>query len=508
MFYKIFHTLVLSVIPALTLYSNNLDRVSFSETIIPMLVILSASLTGLWVIHRLTRNIECSALIVTIWLVVILNFAPIWMLLIFLTQTIFSPTKFAICLILCSVLTSYFIIRRRWAGQLVIKFLNTLATSLIVFLIAGLVYRGFVSLDTEKIELTDNPFASTIAENEHYPDVYYIITDSYTGNNILKEKFEYDNSGFTNFLEEKGFYVAYNSRSNYCSTDLSLSCSLNMSYLNLIDGNRKSYNSVEHQISLIHNSRVRRILEKIGYKSIAFSSGYLVTDFKDFDTFFTDSIINKEFLDVLLCSTIFPYLELPFFNLTVVQTDSHRHKIKRALTEMPRIKKTDSPVFVLVHIVCPHAPFVFGKNGEELVPKYFSYADGNSWIGEKSLYKKSYAKQVEYLNTMLKDCINKLMQDTVRDKIILLQADHGSGLGHHYTDIDQCDLNDRFSILNAIYLPDKDYRRFYQELSPVNNFRLVLGKILGKQAELLEDRSFYSPSCQRFDFVDVTERLE
>jgi len=330
------------------------------------------------------------------------------------------------------------------------------------------------------------------------------ITLSQTVILVLKEKFGYDNSGFTDFLEDQDFFVAYNSRSNYCATDLSLASSLNLSYLELKGVDRTKYNAGGHLMRLIHNSRVRSILEELGYRTVAFSSGYLVTDLKTVDEYYNGSYVNKELLDILLRTSMLTHIRSPYIDLAAYQADVHRAKIRGAINDLPDIKKQDAPIFALIHIVCPHAPFVFGKNGEELDLRMFSYIDASDWGADKGLYKTLYADQLHYLNGKLKDCIGRLIKDKSREEIIILQADHGSGLGHHYEDIKQCDLNERFSILNAIYLPDQYYEGFYNGMSPVNNFRLVLGKILGQKPELLADRSFYSSCKNRFDFVEVT----
>ena len=66
------------------------------------------------------------------------------------------------------------------------------------------------------------------------PDIYYLILDGYANSSTLKEVYGYDNQGFEDYLEEKGFKVASESRSNYAITALSLASSLNMEYINYL----------------------------------------------------------------------------------------------------------------------------------------------------------------------------------------------------------------------------------------------------------------------------------
>ena len=48
------------------------------------------------------------------------------------------------------------------------------------------------------------------------------------------------------------------------------------------------------------------------------------------------------------------------------------------------------------------------------------------------------------------------------------------------------------SILNAYYFPGGRYEGLYQDISPVNSFRVVLNTFFGAKLPLLPDRSFFS----------------
>ena len=51
-------------------------------------------------------------------------------------------------------------------------------------------------------------------------DIYYIIVDGYASSSTLEEIYGYDNHEFTDYLTERGFYVASESRSNYAKSTL------------------------------------------------------------------------------------------------------------------------------------------------------------------------------------------------------------------------------------------------------------------------------------------------
>jgi hypothetical protein len=60
-------------------------------------------------------------------------------------------------------------------------------------------------------------------------------------------------------------------------------------------------------------------------------------------------------------------------------------------------------------------------------------------------------------------------------------------------------------ILNAIYLPDAAYEHLYEDITPVNTFRLLLKQYLGADLALLDDRCFYSFYSKPYAFTDVTD---
>ncbi len=89
--------------------------------------------------------------------------------------------------------------------------------------------------------------------------------DAYTSNGVLKEYFDFDNSAFTDYLKEKGFYVADKAISNYGQTVLSIPSALNMSYLDsIVDVLGEEHKSRWPMADVLNNNRVLNILEGKG----------------------------------------------------------------------------------------------------------------------------------------------------------------------------------------------------------------------------------------------------
>lgn len=59
---------------------------------------------------------------------------------------------------------------------------------------------------------------SDVHLNKNARDIYYIVVDGYGREDILGDIYGFDNSEFITFLDEEGFYVAEESKSNYIQT--------------------------------------------------------------------------------------------------------------------------------------------------------------------------------------------------------------------------------------------------------------------------------------------------
>jgi hypothetical protein len=106
-------------------------------------------------------------------------------------------------------------------------------------------------------------------------DVYLIVLDSYTREDALRRDYNFDNSHFLESLRSMGFYIADCSRVNDPNTHGSLATTLNMDYQTTLNSNLmdQGFNPNDVWI-LIRHSQVRILLESIGYKTIAFDSGF------------------------------------------------------------------------------------------------------------------------------------------------------------------------------------------------------------------------------------------
>ena len=358
----------------------------------------------------------------------------------------------------------------------------------------------------EKMQVAAGPDAESHLVQQ--PNIYYIIVDGYARQDVLQRYYDLDNEPFLRALEERGFYVARRSQSNYGQTYLSLSSSLNSTYLDDL-ARRVGTDSGDRAPlrEMIANNRAAAFLRQRGYAFVAFSSGYTGTEIPEADVYLEPPGAMSELGQLLRASTPLPTLD-EALGRGDLRHRAHRGRVEFTLGELPRAARKHEPAFVFAHVFSPHPPFVFGPNGETRgMEKEFSTSDGGPFKGDdKAEYVRGYHDQVQFLNRRLLEAIDGVLASK-RPSIIVLQGDHGPGSCWEHANLARSDPRERFSILNAYYFPDRHYGRLYQEIHPVNSFKIIFNQYFHAAEPLLEERSYASTWTRPYAFVDVTETV-
>jgi hypothetical protein len=417
-----------------------------------------------------------------------------------------------------------------WVG-LKMKSLR-IATQFFAFISVAAIIPPAYQVLSRSVQINSNPvnvqtntipsFGDTAFLGTTLPDIYYIILDGYARADVLKELYGYDNSDFLRFLTDRGFYVAERSKSNYSLTVLSLSSSLNMDYIQVLKNPNTSTTGFDKILrELIQHSQVRKFLETAGYQTLAFDTGFPHTQIFDADYYWVappskTRVFSNAFETLLAETTILRSL----FDLCLVDSkiarlglfcpdyESHQNRVLYILSKLKEVTKLDGNFFVFAHIISPHPPFVFGKQGELQSPNTsFSFNDGDHFRGTQEEYLQKYVAQLQFLNSQLKGAIDNILEASTNPPIIILQADHGPGAYLEWESLEQSNIKERMSILNAFYFPDGNYEALYPTITPANTFRIVINHHLNTQFKLLDDRSYFSTFKNRYDFIDITDRI-
>ena len=399
---------------------------------------------------------------------------------------------------------------RRLSGELpALTSVFNLAAAILVILPLTQIIQAEIRSIFADFELPDPAGASSalkITSEGRPPDIYYIIADAYSRDDYLLSNYGHDNSDFLEALEELGFYVARCSQSNYSQTSLSLTSSMNLNYLEDLSDEFRPGNYYTHGLdALIWGNRVQQELRALGYSVVAFETGFFWTQLEDAEHYYEvpkrgtlASILSvsgiNEFEALLIQNTGFRLLTdaasatgvlsqaLPSFG------SIYRERTLYVLgqLEAEQVPALRGPKFVFVHLIAPHFPYIFDREGE-----FFN-------VETEPSDKEPYINQLIYLNGRLEQIIRDILKTAATPPIIVLQADHGNQFGD----------GERTAILNAYFLPETEGHQPYPQISPVNTFRLIFDNYFGGDFGLLHDESFHSTYEAPFDYETVPNTRE
>jgi hypothetical protein len=328
----------------------------------------------------------------------------------------------------------------------------------------------------------------------------------------LEELFEFDNSEFVSYLEKRGFVVPSSSHSNYPATPLSIASTLNMDYIQSLAPALGQTPQRWLMAPFIDHSRIRSVLEAQNYKTISISTNWTITDNVTTDRYLHPlPIMLTDFegfvMDMTPLGSLGPLVSR-FASLS--DPESHRKVIQYNFITLAGLSETPGPKFIFAHIISPHPPFVFDRNGNPLGSDHsFTFQDANEFPGSLEEYRHRYTEQVRFVNQQLRETIDAILSQSATPPIIILQADHGSGLLTDLNSLENTCIRERFSPFAAYYLPGLERGVIPSDISTVNLFRIILNEYFGAQLALLENREyFYKDTQAYYDFEDVTSQLD
>lgn len=341
-------------------------------------------------------------------------------------------------------------------------------------------------------------------KKELLPDIYYLIFDRYPSSRTLQEYFNFDNSEFTDYLTNKGFYVASKSIANYPKTFLSLASSLNMRYLTfLTDEMGKESNDRTPIYNMIQNHEIWRFLKSREYRFIHFGSWFGPFNRNKYADMNITLFSLDDFSEILYKTTML----CPIISKLGIYSPHRQHykTILEKFKKLSEIQKIKEPTFVFAHMIFPHYPYVFGPKGEILSKKQM----------EETNLKMQFLNQVIFANKKIKQLIDQILLKSDPKPIIVLQSDEGPIKEFiEQVKIDRTQSTDEAfetlrlhaRILNAYYLPGVDKHNLYPSISPVNSFRLIFNLYFDTKYELLKDECYiYEDSDHIYKFMNVTD---
>jgi hypothetical protein len=477
--------------PVLFLAVRNVAQVAPEQVAATLLVMLLAAAAALAIVRRMLGDAPRAAVLVTAALIVLFTGGSLYELL---AEPLGRSVAF--------VLTGALMLAVLWgtlrfcAGgprrvEAATTTLSIMALVLFTNMAAPLLFsakgRTFFAPDRIGFESRPPDHPVLASESPQSPDIYYIIADAYGRGDALQRWYGFDNTEFLAWLEQRGFYVAHDSWSNYAATYLSLASSLNMRLLDETFAQLRERHPDADELDrtafyrMIQDPELARRLQARGYRYAQVLTHWGGTDRSaaaDLQYRFAP-FLGGEFSGTLAGMTL-----LRAFLPTVDQL--HRFVID----SVPRIADEPGPTFAFVHLLLPHNPYVFDREGRVIAHSPLTLSmnlQESAWA-----LREPYVEQLRYTNTALRGMIEAILARSRTPPIIVLQGDHGTALSGFEPQRRGLgpDPRERLAILNAFLVPPAVRARLRPDLTPVNSFRTVLSAQFGEDLSPLPDFSY------------------
>ena len=492
----LFNPLIMGLFFILFLYSNNLgEGIELFEVISLFFIVSIFSYSVFFISYFIYKNSSMASFYSLILLFIFLSYGYFYDLLneiIFINEL--SRHRFLAPLILIYLLIQMIILRKKeWKLKNFHKiFFITFSTLIIINLFS------IISFDLRPA----NPLAETksiTVKNDYkdLPDVYHIVLDMYPTEDILKTRFEFDNSYFVDELESLGFRKE-DMKSNYMWTQLSIPSVLNMKHF---------HNSTQEEINYMHetyysfNKSVEAYLaKKIGYEIYEISTdnirgfyGYFLGDFSRI--FFKTNFIRVIDDYFMISNDLFKNKNQKYF--------------KDNIDELDNISTNDEATWVYFYSRPPHPPFIFNEDGSKnlVTNQYNEFAEDLTDIWDDK-DKLDFIEQLKYLNNVVIDSINNILSNS-SNSIIIIHSDHGI---HNFYSKYNYETNENiskeayeelFSTINFIYTPDSCISNDYKIGTNINIISTLFRKCFRLDIEDSENIQFWSPENNSKELIYI-----
>jgi hypothetical protein len=494
-----FHMLLIAAYPVLQLLGYNVEEVPLQHAIAPLVLSVGAGLIVAAVAWPVVRSLPGSAIVASLTVPLLMFFEPIRDLL---ANLIPGLGRGAVLAGLGAVLYAGVLWGVRALQSAAIdtltRVLNVFAITIVSLAVFPILrFHAWDPPAGDSVEIPPRLEAESWSCQVGYcPDIYYLVLDGYGRADALQTAYGIDNEPFLSALRARGFLVAQRSTANYSSTEPALRSALNMDYEHAPQDDISALRIDVNLVSLLLRNR--------GYDYVLVPSGLPVTSASPLADVTIDAGATQS---ELAARTLERSILAGFIQSSRQETNSllgdgvasldgarlwQRH-IRNSLQAIGDIPAGDRPKFVFAHVLSPHPPYVFDRNGD--VPPGTQMIDLADLEGANIWNSPNFAGQLHYLNRLVLDLVNRIQARATRPPIVVISGDHGTArfdeVGSRYDPSDRL-LAERMTILLAVSAPPEVRSQFYAEITPVNIFRALFRGLFDAPLPRLDDRNYWS----------------
>jgi hypothetical protein len=440
----ILHPLLLAAYPALSLIAANIQQIPLSQALRPLGFSLIGALLLLGILRLIVRDWLRAGILVSLFLLTFFSYGQVY-------DLIKDASVAGLLVGRHRFLSLVWLLVLGGVGWLILRIKADRARSINAFLnLASVIAVALPLLSMARLGVLSSRAAFDAPPSDEGgglrwngpgqpPDIYYIILDSYAREDVMRNLYGFDNHDFSQALRQRGFYVADMSQANHVSTAFSLASSLNMDPLPDLGIDLPPGTYPAPLTDPIRNSLVRHQLEKLGYRTVALSSGWAPTSIINADVFLEPgkssfgeappiAIQQPTVFESFLISTTwlrFPLDVLQARKLTSLAqsldtlegNEAQRQLVLWTFDQLQKTPQLQGPKFVFAHFVSPHRPYLFGPNGERTPSSGAMNFDDSTPTTNAAQEFGEYRDQLLYINKRTLETLDVLLQESTSEPI-------------------------------------------------------------------------------------------
>lgn len=469
--------ILLAIIPTLYHYSNNVEKLTFTS-LFRMLVFNMVVALIVYVIGLLITRFQPfkAALAASVFLIFFNIYGLVYQHLMHADVIRIKHYTLLPLFILFAVYASWLLIR--WKSTILVSLWKNfllVVSVLVLFNLIQIIPAEIKKWNNNKTAVVQEKQATT-STGKQSPDIYYIILDEFEGLQGMREYWHYQGvDNFASFLKQRGFFIAEASHAS--STDTLHQMASRLNYEDY------PYNETDMQIyfDAIADNRVMRFLKSEGYTTVVFDEtklGYATAKSIKADYLYeygsaaipqgdvgSYGFAFDEFGELVMDNTMLYAISQKYKSNSPL-ISQHSSMISFTIDNIAN-KQIPSPKFVHVHLLLPHAPFIFNEDGQIVDSDHFT-----NW----HYYIDNYKFSIKVAEQMVDQILQQY--DPQHPPVIILQSDHGAR-NHLNRNEDSMILEnypekDKTLILYSLYLPGYDTSSLPQDINPTTTFPIVL----------------------------------
>ena len=510
-----FYLWIVGVYPILHLYVTNFGLVDSQQVVPTIAAMLIATTAAFLAANHFTRDRHKNAFFLAIASLYFSTSGHLYSLFVMPSSLLVWNIVSAIVVIAIAFACLRLIPRRAYARFT--STFNLVAVALLMMQLFSLLSvhldaQGYADVNSVYNQAwQEKPAVEKVMDSPERPDIYYIIPDAYPSDARLLSEIDYDNSDFTQALQERGFVIAPHARSNYTFTVLSLPSILNMRYF---EDNPSQFSNLDYLQLSTANNEVAHRLQQLGYTHVQLLSGFLyispnadiVRDYSPagtVDLSAADSSlpaqdlaehdqekgaapknlhIRQQFAPLYLYTTALRIVRSQLEDL-FPQASTTPYKRKTAerflatIDSIDRIVAMPEATFTIMHLLEPYSYVTFNENGDIIT-------------NNTSPTQDEYLAELPFVNSQFLRLIDKILEGSQNPPVIIFQADHGCHCLRSFSGRadDNTILYDAYA---SYYLPRSEEFTLPSSFTLVNSFPWVLNHVFGIDLELQENRIFH-----------------